>query len=78
MSGQIVDASLVAAARRRNTKAEKADIKAEKIPEAWKDKPAKLRHKGRDARWTELGCARTCWIAAIPVPASGPTPRIVP
>lgn len=39
MSGQIVDASLVAAPRQRNTKAEKADIKAGKIPEAWKDKP---------------------------------------
>lgn len=52
MSGQIVDASLVAAPRQRNTKAEKADIKAGKIPEAWQDKPAKLRHKDRDARWT--------------------------
>jgi IS5 family transposase len=52
MSGQIVDASLVAAPRQRNTKAEKADIKVGKIPEAWKDKPAKLRHKDRDARWT--------------------------
>lgn len=52
MSGQIVDASLVAAPRQRNTKAEKADIKAGKIPEAWKDRPAKLRHKDRDARWT--------------------------
>ena len=51
MSGQIVDASLVAAPRQRNTRAEKADIKAGKIPEAWKDKPAKLRHKDRDARW---------------------------
>ena len=36
MSGQIVDASLVAAPRQRNTKAEKADIKAGRIPEAWK------------------------------------------
>ncbi len=52
MSGQIVDASLVAAPCQRNTKAEKADIKAGNIPEAWKDKPAKLRHKDRDARWT--------------------------
>ncbi len=52
MSGQIVDASLVAAPKQRNTEAEKADLKAGRIPEAWQDKPAKLRQKDRDARWT--------------------------
>ena len=52
MSGQIIDASLVTAPRQRNTNAEKADIKAGRIPEHWKDKPAKLSHKDRDARWT--------------------------
>lgn len=52
MSGQIVDASLVAAPKQRNTETEKADIKAGRIPEAWKKKPAKLRQKDRDARWT--------------------------
>lgn len=52
MSGQIVDASLVAAPRQRNTNAEKVDVKAGRIPEHWQDKPAKLRHKDRDARWT--------------------------
>jgi len=52
MSGQIVDASLVAAPRQRTTEAEKADIKAGRVPEAWKDKPAQLRQKDRDARWT--------------------------
>lgn len=52
MSGQIVDATLVAAPRQRNTEAEKAAIKEGAIPEAWKDKPAKLRQKDRDARWT--------------------------
>ncbi len=52
MSGQILDASLVAAPRQRNTSSEKADIKAGRIPEHWKDRPAKLRHKDRDARWT--------------------------
>ena len=39
MSGQIVDASLVAAPRQRNTNAEKADIRAGRVPEHWKDKP---------------------------------------
>lgn len=52
MAGQIVDASLVAAPKQRNTEEDKADIKAGRIPEAWKEKPAKLRQKDRDARWT--------------------------
>jgi IS5 family transposase len=52
MAGQIVDASLVAAPKQRNTEDEKAAIKANRIPEAWKQKPAKLRQKDRDGRWT--------------------------
>ncbi len=52
MGGQIVDATIVAAPKQRNTDAEKADIKAGKVPDAWKEKPAKLRQKDRDARWT--------------------------
>jgi len=51
-SGQIVDATLVQAPRQRNTQAEKADIKTGRVPEEWTRKPAKLRHKDRDARWT--------------------------
>ena len=52
MSGQIVDASLIAAPRQRNTEDEKADLKAGHIPQEWQDRPAKLRQKDRDARWT--------------------------
>ncbi len=52
MAGQIVDASLVAAPKQRNSEAEKAELKAGRVPEAWKEKPAKLRQKDRDARWT--------------------------
>jgi transposase, IS5 family len=52
MSGQIVDATLVAAPRQRNTAAEKAEIKAGRVPAEWQARPAKLRHKDRDARWT--------------------------
>jgi transposase, IS5 family len=52
MSGQIVDASLVAAPRQRNTDDEKRSIKEGRIPANWRAKPAKLRHKDRDARWT--------------------------
>jgi len=42
MGGQIIDATLVAAPRQRNSDGEKAAIKAGEIPLAWKDKPAKL------------------------------------
>ena len=52
MGGQIIDASIVAAPKQRNSTAEKADLKAGRIPEAWKDEPAKLAQKDRDARWT--------------------------
>jgi len=52
MSGQIVDATLVSAPRHRNTEAEKQAIKEGAVPEDWRDKPAKLRQKDRDARWT--------------------------
>jgi IS5 family transposase len=53
MAGQIVDATLVAAPRQRNTEAEKARIKAgEKAAAIWPDKPAKACQKDTDARWT--------------------------
>jgi transposase, IS5 family len=52
MGGQIVDATIVAAPKQRNTDGEKADIKTGKVPDDWKNKPAKLRQKDRDARWT--------------------------
>lgn len=52
MGGQIVDATIVAAPKQRNTEAERAAIKVGKIPEGWTEKPAKLRQKDRDARWT--------------------------
>ena len=52
MSGQIIDATIVAAPKQRNTEGEKRDIKEGRIPAAWAQKPAKLRQKDRDARWT--------------------------
>src|SRR5215210_8438112 len=52
MRGQIVDASLIAAPKQRNTLEEKKAIKEGRVPEDWKSKPAKLRQKDRDARWT--------------------------
>ena len=41
MGGQIVDASLVAAPKQRNTEEEKAALKEGRIPEDWKTKPAR-------------------------------------
>jgi transposase, IS5 family len=52
MGGQIIDATIVAAPKQRNTEAEKKDMKAGRIPEDWERNPAKLRQKDRDARWT--------------------------
>jgi hypothetical protein len=51
MGGQIVDATIVAAPKQRNTKDEKQTI-MEGIPDDWTAKPAKLRQKDSDARWT--------------------------
>ena len=52
--GQIVDATIIQTSRQRNSqeKREAEAIKAGEIPDAWKDKPAKLAQKDRDARWT--------------------------
>jgi hypothetical protein len=52
MAGQIVDAMLVAAPKRRNTDDEKRQIKEGRIPQEWKACPGKLRQKDRDARCT--------------------------
>ena len=53
MSGQIVDASLVAAPRQHDTDAEKEAIKAGRsASEIWPDEPAKAAQKDTDARWT--------------------------
>jgi transposase, IS5 family len=52
MGGQIIDASIIAAPKQRNTDSEKREIKEGRIPPDWKAKPAKLAQKDRDARWT--------------------------
>jgi len=52
MGGQMIDASIIEAPRQRNTDAEKDDLKVGRIPEDWAAKPAKLRQKDRDGRWT--------------------------
>ncbi|MBC7140234.1 MAG: IS5 family transposase [Defluviimonas sp.] len=53
MGGQIVDATLVAAPKQRNTAAEKEAIKAGRsAAEIWPENPAKAAQKDTDARWT--------------------------
>lgn len=53
MGGQIVDATIVAVPRQRNSRDENDAIKAGKTPEGWEKKPAKNRQKDKDARWTK-------------------------
>ncbi len=52
-SGQIVDASFVEAPRQRNTREENELVKEGAVPKQWTKKPAKLRQKDIDARWTQ-------------------------
>ena len=52
MSRQIIDASIIAAPRQRNTDEEKAPRKEVRIREEWTANPKKLAQKDRDARWT--------------------------
>jgi IS5 family transposase len=52
MGGQMIDASIIEAPRQRNADGEKDDLKAGRIPEDWTARPAKLRQKDRDGRWT--------------------------
>lgn len=53
MGGQIVDATVVAAPKQRNTDDEKRAIKSGKTAgEIWPGKPAKAAQKDTDARWT--------------------------
>ena len=53
MGGQIIDASIVAVPKQRNSRKENARIKAGETPENWQDKPAKRRQKDVEARWTK-------------------------
>jgi IS5 family transposase len=48
--GQIIDDSIVSVPTRRDSTAE---LQAGRTPAGWKQKPAKVRQKDRDARWTK-------------------------
>jgi IS5 family transposase len=51
--GQIVDATIVAVPKQRNTRDENEHVKAGKTPQDWEKNPAKNRQKDKDARWTK-------------------------
>jgi len=51
--GQIIDASIVLVPTQRNSRDENAELQAGRTPARWKQKPAKVRQKDRDARWTK-------------------------
>ena len=53
MGGQIIDATIVAAPRQRNSREENEAVKAGATPDAWEQQPSKNRQKDKDARWTK-------------------------
>ena len=53
MGGQIIDASIVAVPKQRNSRDENARIKDGETPAGWDNQPAKRRQKDTDARWTK-------------------------
>jgi hypothetical protein len=59
MGGQIIDATIVAAPKQRNTDGEKCDIKEGRIPPEWVQKPARLRQAER--RWGGFRLQEPCW-----------------
>jgi len=48
-NGEIVDSTIVAAPKQRNTNDEKKAIKEGRIPDGWAEKPAKFAQRDRDA-----------------------------
>ncbi len=75
MGGQIVDATLIAAPKQRNTQNEKGEIKAGKAAqEVWPDEPAKAAQKDVDARWTvKFAKARTVADGMVQIDIAIPT-----
>jgi transposase, IS5 family len=51
--GQLVDATIVAVPRQRNSRDENEQVKAGETPKDWKKRPSKNRQKDKDARWTK-------------------------
>lgn len=52
IGGQIIDATIVAAPRQRNSRDDNDSIKRGETPADWSNQPARQRQKDIDARWT--------------------------
>lgn len=52
-AGQMVDATIVAVPKQRNTREENEAVKAGQTPEGWEQQSAKNSQKDKDARWTK-------------------------
>lgn len=75
MSGQLVDSTLIAAPRQRNTEGERLAVKAGRsAAEIWPDQPAKAAQKDTSARWTvQFGKARVRADGTVPPDIAIPT-----
>jgi len=51
--GQMIDATIVPVPKQRNSRDENETVKVGGTPPEWESRPAKLRQKDRDARWTK-------------------------
>ena len=51
--GQMVDATIIAVPKARNSREDNETVKSGVTPANWEAQPAKLRQKDRDARWTK-------------------------
>ena len=64
--GQIIDASIVAVPKQRNSRADNARIKQGETPKEWADKAARRRQKDTDARWTKKARQESLWLQEPP------------
>ena len=57
-SGTLVDSSMIAVSRQRNSREENAEVKECRVPKDWEGNVNKLRQKDVDARWTKKNGVR--------------------
>ena len=58
----MVDATIVAVPKQRNTREENEAVKAGQTPPEWEQKPSKNRQKDNDARWTKKHGQKLLWL----------------
>jgi hypothetical protein len=57
---QIIYATLVSVAKQRNTREENKDIKADRLPNRWEEKPIRLQQKDLNVRWVKKNGLNHC------------------